>query len=134
MIRLIDKAHDGRIAPWDYELICQFWRGRGSPPARELLPTLGVLCSKDACGFLYLDATGSGVAVMAWTATNPNSGVIERGRAMLAVIDFLEQEALALGYGALMCSHQHPSFIRLFQRRGYAMGDTQLAHLFKSLN
>ena len=98
-----------------------------------MLPTLGVLDDEAACGFLYLDATGSGVAVMAWTATNPAAGVLDRGRAMGRVIDFLEREARHLGYHALMCSHSHPSFIRRFKARGYVTGDSGLVHLFKSL-
>lgn len=133
MIRMVEKAEDGRIHAEDYRLICSFWEGRGSPPPRALLPGLGVIADGLACGFLYLDATGSGVAVMAWTATNPRSPLWARGMAMSRVISFLEREARALGYGALMCSHAHPSFIRYFQRRGYAAGDSGLVHLFKSL-
>jgi branched-chain amino acid transport system ATP-binding protein len=49
------------------------------------------------------------------------------------VIDFLEREAKALGYHVEMCSHQHPSFLRLFKRRGFAAGDSGLVQLFKCL-
>jgi hypothetical protein len=133
MIRLIEKSM-GRISDDDYALICSFWKGRGSPPPRNLLPTLGVLVDEMACGFLYLDATGSGVAVMAWTATDPAAPHIERGHAMLEVIGFLEKEATALGYHTVMTTHCHPSFIRLFTRRGYASGDSGLVQLFKSLD
>lgn len=134
MIRLIDKATDGRISAADYARVCSFWDGRGTPPQRALLPGLGVIYADMACGFLYLDGSGSGVAVMAWTATDPAAPVLARGRAMLAVIDFLEAEALALGYHAMMCTHAAPSFIRLFQRRGYATGDSGLVQLFKCLS
>lgn len=133
MIRLIDKAADGRISADDYDLICGFWRGRGVPPQRNLLPTLGVIADEMACGFLYLDATGSGVAVMAWTATDPKAPHIERGRAMIEIIDFLEREAAALAYHTVMATHSHPSFCRLFTRRGYASGDSGLVQLFKAL-
>jgi len=132
MIRLIELADDGRISATDYEIIAGFWDGRGSPPARNILPTLGVISDNAACGFLYLDATGSGVAVMAWTATNPTCYVSKRGRAMLEVIEFLEKEAGALGYHTVMSTHQHLSFHRLFKRRGYASGDSGLVQLFKS--
>ena len=132
-MRLIDKAEDGRISEADYSLICEFWEGRGVPPQRALLPTLGVILDDMACGFLYLDATGSGVAVMAWTATHPGAPVVERARALIWVIAFLENEAKALGYGAIMCSHCHPSFIKHFKRSGYVTGDSGLVHLFKSL-
>lgn len=134
MIRLIEKdAEDGRISQADYDLICGFWVGRGSPPPRNILPTLGVIADEMACGFLYLDASGSGVAVMAWTATNPSAAVLARGRAMIYVLDFLESEAGSLGYHTVMSTHQHLSFHRLFKRRGYASGDSGLVQLFKSL-
>jgi len=134
MIRLIERAEDGRISEADYATIVGFWDGRGSPPARNLLPTLGVISDEAACGFLYLDATGSGVAVMAWTATNPRCSTTFRGRAMHEVIDFLEREAGALGYHTVMCTHQHLSFHRLFHRRGYASGDSGLVQLYKSVS
>lgn len=134
MIRLIHKSEDGRISPEDYALICGFWKGRGVPPQRPLLPTLGVLVDDMACGFLYLDATGSGVAVMAWTATDPAAPHIERGHAMLQAIGFLEEEAKALGYHTVMATHSHPSFIRVFTRRGYASGDSGLVQLFRTLD
>jgi|GEM_PF-2135568 len=133
MIRTITREPDGRISLDDYARICGFWQGRGSPPPRNVLPTLGVLGDDMACGFLYLDATGSGVAVMAWTATDPTASAIARGHAMLDVIEFLENEAAALNYHTVMCTHCHASFIRLFTRRGYASGDSGLVQLFKSL-
>jgi hypothetical protein len=133
MIRLIEKSWDGRICAEDYALISSFWEGRGTPPQRNLLPTLGVIIDEMACGFLYLDGTGSGVAVMAWTATDPKASIAERGHAMQKVIEFLEIEAAELGYHAMMSSHSHPSFIRVFKRRGYVPGDSNLVHLFKSL-
>ncbi len=134
MLRVIGKDEDGRICAADYALLCSFWEGRGSPPARAILPGLGVFADEMASGFLYLDATGSGLAVMAWTATDPAAPVMARGRAMREVIDFLEKEAAALGYHALQCTHGHPSFVRLFKNRGYATGDSGLVHLFKSLD
>lgn len=133
MIRLISKAEDGRISFEDYALICGFWKGRGTPPQRNLLPTLGVIIDEMACGFLYLDGTGSGVAVMAWTATDPTASVIERGHALLKVVEFLEIEALELGYHAIMTSHNTASFQRAFHRRGYVPGDSNLVQLFKCL-
>lgn len=133
MIRVIQKADDGRISDEDYQMISGFWEGRGSPPARNLLPTLGVMADDMACGFLYMDASGSGVAVMAWTATDPKAPHIERGRAMVEVIDFLEHEAAALGYHSVMATHNTPSFIRLFTRRGYVTGDGELCQMFKAV-
>lgn len=135
MIRLIPRdTGDGRIREDYYQVIAAFWQGRGSPPARAVLPTLGVIADEAACGFLYLDATGSGVSVMAWTATNPKVAAVTRAHAMLQVIEFLERESKALGYHTILCTHQHPSFLRLFQRRGYVPGDTGLTQLFKCLD
>lgn len=133
MIRLIDKGEDGRISADDYALICRFWKGRGTPPPRQILPTLGVVVGEIACGFLYLDATGSGVAAMGWQATDPAASAYRAGVAMMRVVDFLEREAAALDYHTVQVTNAHPSFIKFLKRRGYGQGDSDLVHMFKGV-
>ena len=140
MIRKIHIGEDKRITLEDYELLRPWWEQRGgAAPPREILPTLGIIKETSdgtplACGFLYLDATGSGVAWLSWMATNPEQSAQVAGRALLGALRFLEAEAKALDYWVATATLADPGFVSLMNRRGYVTGDTGLCHLFKPLH
>ncbi len=140
MIRVIHKAADGRIDHPEYDRLAEWWKKRGAaPPPRNILPTLGVVASRNpegplaAAAFAYLDATGSGVAWLGWMVTDPDAPPIAAGRALHEAIAFLEREASALGYWLMWSTVAKPSFIKLFQSRDYVATDHGLCHLFRPL-
>jgi hypothetical protein len=137
-LRSIHHAADGRITEEDYELISPWWQARGGDaPARELLPTCGAISEYDgkpiACAFAYLDATGSGVAMLAWMAACPGTSAHKTGRAMLHLLRFMEDHCERLNYGVLMASYGKPSIISTLKRLGFQTGDTGMTQLFKEL-
>ena len=69
-IRSIELADDGRVSPAEFSLVSPWWEARGGEsPTREMLPGCGAVAEWNgqpiACAFMYLDATGSGVAWLA---------------------------------------------------------------------
>lgn len=137
-IRAIKKADDGRIDPDDYQIVSEWWEARNAAvPPRNLLPTLGIILEIDtapaACGFLYLDATGSGIAQLGWTATAPDLSPRRALRYLEEVITFLENEAKAQGYWLIQATFAAGALSRYMERRRYREGDTNLSHLFKVL-
>ena len=137
-LRPITLATDGRISPADYELVSPWWQARGGDaPSREMLPTLGAVASHDgcplACAFMYLDATGSGVAWLAWVATCPCSNKHRVGRALSNVVKFLVEHAKELNYWLITATYHHPSLVSLLKQVGFIKGDTGMTQLFKKI-
>ncbi len=137
-LRIIDKEEDGRISHADYAHLAAWWRARApQAPAREILPTLGVIAEFNgrpiSAAFAYLDATGSGVAWLGWMATDPQAPKIRAGLALNRAIEFLQDECGRLNYWLMWATVADPSFIRFLGNRGYTATDRGLCHLFKSI-
>ena len=137
-LRPITLAPDGRIHPDDYEMIRPWWEARGGEaPSREMLPCFGVLSlhygEPIACAFAYLDATGSGVAMLSWLAACPGTSAHTTGRAMLHLFRFIEEHCEGLNYWLLMATYHRPSVVSTLKRLGFQKGDTGMTQLFKKL-
>lgn len=131
---------DGRIAQEDYLAIAAWWPAHGAdmPPPRLILPTCGAIATDStekpiACSFLYLDATGSGAAWLAWTATAPHTPPRLAYHALTSLITFLTDHARSLNYWVIGATFAPRGLIRLCQSVGFSSGDTQLTHLYKPL-
>lgn len=129
---------DGRIAPADYAVIASWWTQReGNPPARAILPTLGVIASFDgqpvATCFAYLDATGSGVAILAWHITNPQANPFHAGRGLDHCRDFLEQHCAALNYHTAWTTTSSPQLSRHLTKHGYQIAEKAMTHHIRPL-
>ena len=137
-LRTIDIGTDGRITEADYSILAKWWARRASEaPPRNILPTLGVIASHDdtplASAFAYLDATGSGVALLAWMITDPDAHTQRVGRALKKSIDFLHLECARLNYWLAWSTVANPSLVSYLQRDGYNAAESNLTHLFKPL-
>lgn len=137
-LRTIDLEADGRISRADYALISPWWQARGGEaPSREMLPTLGAVAEWNgegiATAFMYLDATGSGVAWLAWLATRPQTSAHRVGRAMRHLFEFLQAEARRLNYWLVNATFHHPSLISLLKRMGFRAADVGMVQLFKPI-
>lgn len=103
------ELENGRISSADYAIL-KLWitSQHGTPPPLTILPTLGAFAYSGekpiACAFAYLDATGSGVAMIEWIFSNPGAPAFLAGRAVGTVIDFLEQQITKLNYGTVFIS------------------------------
>lgn len=99
-----------------------------------MLPSCGAVAEKNgspvAIAFLYLDATGSGVAWLAWLATAPEVSRHLAGRAVRHLIEFLTAHAKALGYWLLTATYHHPSLLAHLRRLGWKTGDVGMTQLF----
>jgi len=123
--------------PEDYPTISSWWEARGvvGPPANRL--KVGFICEHRsipaACAFLYLDATGSGMAWLAWQASNPKLKPLTAGRAMFYVEHFAELEAKANDYWLIMATTELPSLERHLRHRGYIGDERPHTRLYKTL-
>jgi len=137
-IRPVELDSNGRVSLTDFRVLSPWWEARGGgPPSREMLPSCGAIAEKNgepvACAFLYLDATGSGVAWLSWLATRPATSAHLTGRALFRILDFLKIHARSLNYWLITASYHHPSLISMLKRLGFKTGDTGMTHLFKTL-
>lgn len=126
-----------RITAEDYALISPWWTARGgNPPPHTILPGCGMLATHDdqpvACAFMYLDATGSGVAWLSWLATNPAAHRITAGKALVHCIRFLIHHARSLNYWLISATYNTPSLIRHLIRQGFQYGDSGMIQLFRT--
>lgn len=131
-------ASNGRITPEAYATIAPWWESRGGEaPTLAMLPACSALVSRNgkpiAVAFMYFDATGSGVAWLAWLATCPNESGHATGRAVLLAIDFLAHHARELNYWLLTATYHHPSIIKTLKRCGFLTGDRGMTQLFKPI-
>lgn len=122
----------------DWPVYAGWWVARDTvPPPRAILPKLGRVVEWNgepaAAGFLYLDATGSGVAWLGWFATNPHASPLRNGKALRELVSCLEAVARALDYGKIFTTVADP-LPGFFLRSGYVAGDSNLTHLFKPLH
>lgn len=137
-LRMIELAPDGRISPADYDMIAPWWQARGGQaPSRETLPTLGVIvcwhAQAVATAFMYLDATGSGVAWLAWVAAKPGISAHRAGIAVRHAFRFLTAQAKEMNYWLVNATFHHPSLISLLGRMGFQPADVGMVQLFKPL-
>jgi len=137
-VRPIGRDNDGRVCPRDFSLVVPWWQARGGDsPTREMLPGCGALCEHNgipiACAFLYLDATGSGVAWLAWLATCPAANAHRAGRAVRHLLCYLSGFAKSMNYWLLHATYHHPSLVSLLKRTGFQVGDSGMTQLFKPL-
>lgn len=137
-VQPIPRDEDGRVCRHVFSWVLDWWQARGSQsPKREMLPGCGVIAQYNqqplAAGWLYLDATGSGMGWLAWLVSNPDAPPLRAGRALRLVMEFLAEHAQSLGYHTLVSTYQQPSLVRLCQRLGFHAGDRGLTHLFKPL-
>jgi hypothetical protein len=83
--------------------------------------------------FMYLDATGSGVAWLAWLATRPRAGKVLAGQAINHLVGFLLGEAKRLNYWLVSAVYHHRSVVTMLRGMGFLTADTGMTQLFKPL-
>lgn len=138
-IRPIEISPDGRVSHHEFLMVSPWWEARGGDsPTREMLPSCGAVAEWNgdpiACAFMYLDATGSGVAWLAWLASKPATSAHRVARAFRHLFDFLTGEARRMNYWLVNATYHHPSLISLLKRLGFQTGDTGMTQLFKTLH
>jgi hypothetical protein len=138
-VRPIARDSDGRVSRADFDWVYPWWEARGGEsPTREMLPGCGAIAEWNgepvACAFLYLDATGSGVAWLAWVATKPGTPGKRVVRAFRALFQFLTDFARSMNYWLVNATYHHPSLVSLLKGQGFHVGDVGMVQLFKTLH
>ena len=103
-----------------------------------MLPGCGAICEWNgkaiAAAFMYLDATGSGVAWLAWLASCPGTTGRRVARAFDHLFTFLTDFAKDMNYWLVNATYHHPALISLLKRHGFQTGDVGMTQLFKLLH
>jgi len=137
-VRPIARDCDGRVSHAEFSLFSPWWEARGGEsPTREMLPGCGAIAEWNgepiACAFMYLDATGSGVAWLAWLASKPGTSAHRVARAFKHLFEFLGKFARESNYWLVNATYHHPSLVSLLKRMGFQVGDVGMVQLFKTL-
>ena len=114
----------------DYPMLSGWWQGHGwAAVPQAVLPALGVIMADTAAGWLYMDNSGRGVAMMEWLVTDPAASPIQAARALSAVVDFLKSEALRMDYHVILTTCRQESLARMLGKRGFEVTDREMIHL-----
>lgn len=137
-IHTLPRDADGRIAQAAYDMVAPWWTARGTAaPLREILPGMGVLVMDGeipvAVSFMYLDATGSGLAWLAWPATLPGCRPRLATYALKTAEDFLTGEARRLAYWIVFTTTHHHGMLTLLEAQGYQPTARDMVQLCKPL-
>jgi hypothetical protein len=137
-LRPLQLGPDGRVTAADFARFAPWWTARGGDsPTREMLPGCGVAVEWNptpvAVAFLYLDATGSGMAWLAWLATCPDTSAHRTGRAMRHALRYLVGHAASLNYWCVAATYHHPALVKLLKRMGFKTGDRGMTQLFLTI-
>lgn len=120
----------------DYDLICKWWEAKEWPKIPlEDLPRVGILISSkgvpSAVGFIY--QTDSTLAIMEWILANPEVSVMERVRALDALVDDLCYVAKNLGYRKIFTMLSHKRLMEKVEAHGFKRTDDNVSHFLKEL-
>ena len=131
----IALGSDGRVCPTVFSEFYPWWQARGGDaPTREMLPGCGLAVAHQgkpvAVAFMYLDATGSGMAWLAWLATCPHTNAHTTGRALRYALRHLVEHAASLNYWCIAATYHHPALIKTLKRLGFKTGDRGMTQLF----
>jgi len=137
-LRPVEKDNDGRVSAEVFSRVFPWWTARsGNSPPREILPGCGFIASINdtpvAVAFMYLDATGSGVAMLGWMATNPEHAPSPALAALILCIHALEEHARELNYWTVMAVFNNPTILAILRSEGYRRGEDATTQLFKPL-
>ncbi len=115
--------------------IVAWYRGHGKwPIPEEALPGLGLVALDEegqpcAAIWLYMD-NSVGVAFPSGFVTRPRNSLGLTRRAGFKLMEFIENECRAMGYG-LLISHTRPGVARMLSRIGFETGPSELVMVTK---
>jgi hypothetical protein len=135
--RPLRLGSDGRVAPAEFIWVSRLWAARGAiPPARERLPSCATAAYFEhapgtpiAVVFSYLDACSSGVAWLAWLATDPAAPPVTRARALIGAIRHHLAVIKTFDYWLVSATYSEPSLGRLLRRLGFRREDGHILTL-----
>lgn len=121
----------------DYPMVSEWWVAHAWPAVPyKFLSRFGLIALDEndtplCAGWLYL--TSSGFAWMEYLVSNPGAPLKVKARGIECLTSRLISEAKNFGAHALFTSVKHRSLIRLYQRLGFAVGDTGMTNMVCSL-
>lgn len=119
--------------PNDYSMLCSWWNTHKFPPPPEaIFPQVGVIIDECAAGFLY--QTDSAIAWVEWIVVDPVCDKIKRRQALDLLIDELSALAKNKGFKVIFTSVEHEGLMDRLKTKGFAIGDTKVTQMFRSLS
>jgi hypothetical protein len=136
-LRPVHLDEENRIRGDDFSWVCHCYGIRGgSAPAS--LPSCGVIAEDDigkriAAAFMYLDACGSGTAMLAWCCTDPDIIPTAADFALSTCFHHLQEHARELGYSTVIAYYNTRSLTNLLTRDGFTVCEENVTSLIKPL-
>jgi hypothetical protein len=125
-----------RFSKEHYGLLTSWWKQHGHPEMKfSVLPPTGILVNDGkplVASFLYL-WPGTSAAQIAWTTTNPDSGLKQRHLAVNKAVDTLLDIARSNGKTDIICFSSSSGLTKLISKKGLNPGSahTLLAGYFE---
>lgn len=115
------------IAPYTanyYPELKRWWRGhRWEPVPAHLIPKFAFLAIDGniprAFACAYLDAQGTGVAMLTWLLANPDNSARQSYRALNTIIPLMRDELVELGYKQILTTSAHPALVKIFEKHRF---------------
>lgn len=120
------------FTPEDHTIVCAWWEAHGWPAIPLHRLPHGVIASKDgmdvAAGWLFIDAFGSGLALVEWLVSNPKAPARAVVAGMKTAVKFLVWRA---GEDDFRCDYiltvcRQKGLQRLLEDSGYAVTDQNI--------
>jgi len=119
----------------DYRELESWWISRGVTGASEDMLPSGLVYEKEGkpIAMVFLYVTDSRVAFVEWLTTRPNLSIAEAREAGDALESALEVLAKDKGCIYILGWVREGMMVKEAIRNGYALGDSQVTHIFKEI-
>jgi hypothetical protein len=120
----------------DYPIVSAWWNAHnwsGVPANR--LPALGAIAQMKgvdcAAAWIYMDNSGTGVAMVEWIVTNPESPPRSTVACIRAVVEWLMWRVSEpdLRFDFFLTTCRQPSLARVLEKCGFKISDANMIHL-----
>lgn len=116
----------------DYAEVCSWWEKHEWPKfPLSLLPKTGFIVRGVAAGFMY--DTDSGVGILEWVVSNPDSDKIKRNEALDLVVKSLLEEGKRMGKTFMFTSSNNKNLIERFVRHGFNLAEQDVTHMARGV-
>tara|TARA_R110000764_G_scaffold92499_1_gene175839 strand:- start:208 stop:612 length:405 start_codon:yes stop_codon:yes gene_type:complete len=133
------KLNVRNLVESDYDLLVQWWKDWGwSPVSKDMLPDNGlggIMIQSEKtpiiAGFIYW--TNSDAVWLEWVVSDKKANRITRAKALMTIIDVVEEMARAEGKKYLVTFSDNKSFISTLKKKSWYVDDEPIKKIIKKI-
>ena len=119
---------------WDKhgDAMFSWYEGHGWPSLpKAMFPTVGFVVEGLCAGWLY--QSDSVVCWFEWIVSNPEAEKRQVHKALAELYDHAIIQSEELGYSSIFSSFNHKGLIRLAEKKGFQVTDTNMTNLVRTI-